>query len=178
MSSGHCSWAVLAALLTAAAAAPSAGQQQAPVFQPGATSSFMIFLRGTPIGIEQVAVSRTTEGWTLLSTGRLAQPFDVVARKVEVRYNADWKPIAFNLDTTVRGEFQRVITTIDGTTATSDITKGTQTNRKTDPVDPSSLLLPNVMYSPYEAVSALLRTTPDGATLPAYQIPFAAIRLR
>src|SRR5713226_7696591 len=111
MSLRHCSWAVLAALLTAAAAAPSAQQQPAPAFEPGTTSSFMIFLRGNPIGIEQMSVSRTTEGWTILSTGRLAQPFDVVARKLEVRYNADWKPIAFNIDTLVRGEFQRVITT-------------------------------------------------------------------
>ncbi len=137
----------------------------------------MIFLRGAPIGIEQMAVSRTTEGWSILSTGRLAQPFEVVARKVEVRYTADWKPIAFTVDSTVRGEFQRIITTVDGTTASSDITTGQQTTGKTDTVDPSSLLLPNVMYSPYEAVAAILRTAPDGATLAAYQIPLAPIQL-
>jgi uncharacterized protein len=168
---------VLAALLVAAAAAPSA-QQQALVFQPGTTSGFMIFLRGAPIGVEQMAVSRTPEGWSILSTGRLAPPFDVVARKVEVRYDADWKPIAFNIDTVVRGQFQRVITTIDGATANNDITTGTETTRKTDPVDPSALLLPNVMYSPYEAVAAVLRAAPDGSTLPAYQIPFGAIQIR
>jgi len=138
----------------------------------------MIFLRGNPIGVEQMAVSRTAEGWSILSTGRLAQPFDVVGRKVEVRYTADWKPIAYNIDTVVRGEFQRVITTVDGTTASSEITTGTQTTRKTDTVDPSAILLPNVMYGPYEAVSALLRTARDGSTLPAYQIPVAAIEFR
>ena len=168
---------MLAALLAAAAAAPSAGQQ-APVFQPGTTSGFMIFLRGTPIGVEQMAVSRTTEGWTILGTGRLTQPFDIVARKIEVRYNADWKPIAFNIDTTVRGEFQRVITTIDGATANNEITTGTTTTSKADPVDASALLLPNVMYSPYEAVAAALRTAPDGSTLAAYQIPLGAVQLR
>jgi len=153
-------------------------QQPPAVFQPGATSSFMIFLRGNPIGVEQMALSRTTEGWTILSTGRLAQPFDLVARKLEVRYTADWKPIAYNIDTTVRGEFQRVITTVEGTTASSEITTGTRTDRKTDTIDASALLLPNAMYSPYEAVAALLRTAPNGSTLPAYQIPIAAIELR
>src|SRR5437870_421006 len=177
MSSRHCSWAVLAALLAAAAPAPSAGQQ-APVFQPGTTSGFMIFLRGTPIGVEQMAVSRTTEGWTILATGRLTQPLDIVAREVEVRYSADWKPIAFNIDSTGRGEFQRVITTIDGATANNEITTGTTTTSKADPVDASVLLLPNVMYSPYEAVAAVLRTTPDGSTLAAYQIPLGAVQLR
>src|SRR5437588_5271509 len=108
--------------LGALSAATALAQQPPPAaFQPGTTSSFMIFLRGNPIGIEQMAVSRTTEGWSILSTGRLAQPFDLVARKVDVRYTEDWKPIAFTIDSTVRGEFQRVITTIDGTTATSEI---------------------------------------------------------
>ena len=82
----------------------------------------MIFLRGTAVGIEQAAVTRTPEGWQILSTGRLAQPFDLVARRLEVRYTADWKPVSFTIDTTVRGQFQRVITTVDGSTATSEIT--------------------------------------------------------
>jgi uncharacterized protein len=165
-------------LIAASAAAPAAQQQPAPAFQPGATSSFMIFLRGTPIGIEQIAVSRTTEGWSILSTGRLAQPFELLARKVEVRYTEDWKPIAFTIDSTVRGQFQRVITTIDGTTATSEITAGTTTTRKADTVDAAALLLPNAMYGPYEALSAILRTAATGATLAAYQIPIGAVQLR
>lgn len=152
--------------------------QQTPAFQPGTTSSFMIFLRGTPVGVEQMAVSRTTEGWSILSTGRMGAPFDVVARKVEVRYTADWKPIAFNIDTTVRGEFQRVITTVQGTTASTDITVGTQSTSRTDTIDPGSILLPNVMYSPYEALAAQLRTARDGASLPAYQIPIAPVQIR
>jgi len=152
--------------------------QQTPAFQAGTTSSFMIFLRGTPVGVEQMAVSRTTEGWSILSTGRMAAPFDVVARKVEVRYTADWKPIAFNNDTVVRGEFQRVITTVQATTATTDITVGTQSTSKTDTIDPASILLPNVMYGPYEALAAQLRTAASGSTLPAYQIPIAPVQIR
>jgi len=171
---------VAVATLATLTAVPAAAQQPLPpavVFQPGTTSSFMIFLRGNPIGIEQMSVSRTTEGWSILSTGRLAQPFDLVARKLEVRYTADWKPIAYNIDTTVRGTFQRVITTVEGTTASTEVTTGTETTRKTDTVDPSALLLPNAMYGPYEALAAVLKTAAAGTTLPAYQIPLAAIRL-
>lgn len=160
-----------------AATTPAAQQLPAPT-QPGATSSFMIFLRGTPIGVEQMSVSRTTEGWTILSTGRLGVPLDITARKLEVRYTADWKPISFNIDTIVRGEFQRVITTIDGTTATSDITQGTQTTRKADTINPSSVLLPNSLFSPYEALAAQLRTAAAGSTLPAYVLPLASVELR
>ena len=160
------------------AATTTAAQQLPAPTQPGATSSFMIFLRGTPIGVEQMSVSRTTEGWTILSTGRLGVPLDITARKLEVRYTADWKPISFNIDTVVRGEFQRVITTIDGTTATSDITQGTQTTRKADTVDPSAVLLPNSLFSPYEALAAQLRTAAAGATIPAYILPLASVELR
>ena len=137
----------------------------------------MIFLRGTLIGIEQMAVSRTPEGWSILSTGRLSQPFDVIVRKLEVRYTADWKPIAFNIDTTVQGRFQRIITTVDGTTASTDVTTGTETQRKDDTIDPASLLLPNALYSPYQALAAVLRTAPSGSQLAAYLIPIGSIRI-
>ncbi len=125
-----------------------------------------------------MSVSRTTEGWTILSTGRLGQPFDVVARKLEVRYTADWRPIAYSIDTTVRGQFQRVITTVEGTTAASDITTGTDTTHKTDTVDPASLLLPSALYSPYEALAAVLKTAAAGSTLHAYVSPLGSIEIR
>ena len=152
--------------------------QQQTEFQPGTTSSFMIFLRGNPVGIEQVALSRTPEGWSILSTGRLVQPLEVVARKLEVRYTGDWTPISFTIDMTTRGQFQRIITTVEGNTATSEITAGTETTRKADTIDPASLLLPNVFYSPYEALAARLRTAPSGTTLPAYQIPLGSLQIK
>ena len=168
---------MLGALLIGSAAA-RAQQQTEPALQPGTTSSFMIFLRGNIIGIEQIAVSRTPEGWSILSTGRLGLPFDLVARKLEVRYTADWKPIAYNIDTTVRGQFQRIITTVEGATATSEITTGTETTRKADVIDPSSVLLPNALYSPYEALAAQLRTATSGSTLPAYLIPVGSVQFK
>src|SRR5215472_969089 len=178
MSLRHCICASLAAAVVAAATPAPAQQQAEPAFQAGTTSSFMIFLRGVVVGIEQTAVSRVPEGWQILSTGRLAQPFDLIARRLEVRYTADWKPIAFSIDTTVRGQFQRIITTVDGSTATSDITTGTETTRKTDTINPSSVLLPNALYSPYEALAAVLRTAPSGSTLPAYLIPVGSTEIR
>src|SRR6185312_9908624 len=175
MSLRHFICTIVAAAAVIPAAPGLAQQPAAPAFQPGTTSGFMIFLRGNAIGVEQMAVSRTTEGWSILSTGRLAQPLDIVARKLEVRYTADWKPIAYTLDSVVRGEFQRVITTVTATTAASDITVGTQTTAKSDTIDPASLLLPNAMYGPYEALSAVLRTATAGSTIPAYQIPLGSV---
>src|SRR5690242_6924654 len=100
MSVRHCICAALALLV---GSAPMAAQPSAAV-EPGATASFMIFIRGTVIGAEQMTVIRAADGWTILSTGRMGPPFDVVAHKVEVRYTSDWKPLEFTLDSTVRGE--------------------------------------------------------------------------
>ena len=140
----------------------------------------MIFVRGTAIGAEQMTVMRSADGWTILSTGRIGPPFDVVGRKVEVRYTPDWKPLEFTLDSTVKGQFQKIFTSISGTSATSEVTTGTGTEptRKTDTIDASSILLPNAFYSPYEALAAQLRSAATGAVLPAYILPLGSVTLR
>src|SRR5262245_51616658 len=133
----HC---ICVAVALLAGSARTASAQLPPGVQAGATSSFMIFLRGTAIGTEQMTVMRTAEGWDILSTGRLGPPLDVVSRKLEVRYTPDWKPLEFTLDSTVRGELQKVFTAVSGTTATSEITVGTGTEatRKTDTIEPNA----------------------------------------
>jgi uncharacterized protein len=177
MSLRHCSCTAIALLVGCASTA--AGQLPAGV-QAGATASFMIFLRGTAIGVEQMTVMRTPEGWDILSTGRIGAPIDVVSRKLEVRYTGDWKPLEFSLDSTVRGEFQKVFTRVEGTTAASEITTGTGTEpvRKTDTIELNALLLPNSFYSPYEALAAQLKNAATGSTLPAYILSFGSVVLR
>ena len=82
MRSSHSIRAALAAL---AVAMPLVASAQPPPLPPplpdaGATS-FTIFLRGAPIGSEQIALSRTPTGWTIVSSGRIGAPIDVVARR-------------------------------------------------------------------------------------------------
>ncbi len=143
-----------------------------------ATSSFAIFLRGTQVGLERVSLTRTAEGWTILSTGRVTAPLDVTARRLEVRYSSDWKPLSFSLDSLVRGEFQKIYTLVNGTTASNEITRGTQTTKKADQIEPGALLLPGGFFSPYEALAAQLRTAAPGSTLAAYMLPDVSLTLR
>jgi pimeloyl-ACP methyl ester carboxylesterase len=172
----HCICAAVA--LLAGSARIDAGQLP-PGVQAGATSSFMIFLRGSAIGAEQMSVLRTADGWDILSTGRLAPPLDVVARKLEARYTSDWKPLELTLDSTVRGEFQKIFVGVSGTTASIEITTGTGTEpmRKTDAIDPGAILLPNAFYGPYEALTAQLKNAAVGSTLPAYIMPIGSVAL-
>src|SRR5262249_13936436 len=115
-------YSICVAVALLAGSARIAAGQLPPGVQAGATSSFMIFVRGTAIGTEQTTAIRTADGWDILSTGRLAPPLDVVARKLEARYTPDWKPLELTLDSTVRGEFQKIFAGVSGTTAAIEIT--------------------------------------------------------
>ena len=159
-----------------------ASAQQPPVPPPlpdaGATN-FTIFLRGAPIGSEQIAVSRTATGWTIASSGRLGAPIDVVARRLQVRYTQEWRPIEFTLDGTVRGQPQTLRTSVEGTTAKSQMNIAGQANEKSDTIDAAALLLlPNSFFGPYEALAARLRTATPGTEIPAYLVPQATMTIR
>ena len=127
---------------------------------------------------EQVAVTRTAEGWTILSTGRISAPVDITARRMEVRYTADWKPVEFTIDATVRNQPQTIRTTFDGTTAKNDITIAGVLTSKSDPIEAGAIVLPNALFAPYEALAARLRTAAPDQTFPVYILPQMSLSLR
>src|SRR5258706_14406211 len=182
MPSSHFIRTAIAAL---ALGAPSAAAAQlvpappAPLQEANATK-FTIFLRGTPLGSEQVSLARIADGWMISSTGRLAPPVDVVARRLQVRYTADWRPLEFTFDGTLRGQSQVIHTIVDGTTAKSDVTAAGQTTPKEDPIDPNTgLVLTNSFFGPYEAVAARLKSAAAGTEIPAYgEGPMLPFRIR
>ena len=178
MPSPHSIRAVLLALCAGIPLSTDAQQLPAPTAALQTTSNFAIFFRGVPVGSEQVAVTRGAGGWTILSSARLAAPFDVVARRVQVRYTPEWKPIELTIDATVRGQTQALHTAVDGTTATSDITIAGQSTQKPDTVDGDAVLLPNIFFGPYEAVAERLKTASAGSTIPVYAAPQFSFTLK
>src|SRR6185295_17589282 len=180
MRSSHSIRAACAALAVAVPLVSSAQPPPVPTpLQEAGATSFTIFLRGTPIGSEQVALSRTATGWTIVSAGRLGAPIDIVARRLQVRYTPEWRPLEFTLDGTVRGQPQTVHTVVDGTSAKSDVVVAGQTSQKTDTIDPNALLLlPNSFFGPYEALAARLKTATPGSEIPAYLLPQIPIMVR
>jgi pimeloyl-ACP methyl ester carboxylesterase len=180
MPSLHSIRATLAALAVAMPLGASAQQPPAaPPLQEAGAANFTIFFRGAPVGTEQVAVIRGADGWSIVSSGRLGAPIDAVARRVQARYTAEWRPIEFTLDGTVRGQSQIVKTSIDGTTAKTDAVVAGQSSQKTDTIDPSALLLlPTGFFGPYEAVAARLKTAEAGSEIPVYLVPQASATIR
>jgi pimeloyl-ACP methyl ester carboxylesterase len=178
MLSLHSIWATLAAAVLTVPASAAAQVVMPQPLPDTVGTTFSIFLRGAPMGAEQIAVYRVASGWTIVSSGRLAAPLDAVARRLQVRYTADWKPIEFTLDGLVRGQTQAIRTVVDGTSAKSDVTAAGQTTQKTDTIDPNALLLlPTNFFGPYEAVAARLKTAPAGSEIPVYIVPQGSITI-
>jgi alpha-beta hydrolase superfamily lysophospholipase len=165
-----------AAALATLAPAWTGAQPQAP---ERATSHLTIFVRNVPVGNEQVTVSRTADGWTISSSGRMGPPLDAVARVVEARYTADWVARELRFDGTVRGSTQSIRTVVGNGSATTDLDVAGQKTQKTDPLDPGAvLLLPNSFFGPYEAVAAKLRNASAGTEIPVFGAPSIKFTIR
>lgn len=164
------------------AALPIAASAQPPIPPPALESggtAYTIFFRGQPLGTEQIVVTRSASGWTIISSGRMAAPLDVVARRIEVRYTADWHPVELGFDGVVRGQSQTIHTIVDGTAANSDITVAGQTTHKSDTIAADALLvLPNSFFGPYDALAARLRTAAAGTSVPMYSVPQGSFEIR
>jgi pimeloyl-ACP methyl ester carboxylesterase len=156
--------ALLLAVLGSLAASPFAAAQQVS----SSPSSFIVFLRAERIGNEEIVVTRTAEGWTIGSAGRIGPPIDLEARQVIVRYTADWKPIELRIDASVRGQLVKVQTSVSGQSATTTVTQGDATNTRTDPIPEDAILMPNPFFGPYEALAQRLRTAALGTFLQGY----------
>ena len=136
------------------------------------SATLTTFVHGRPIGSEQVTITRTPEGWTIVSTGRMSPPIDATVRRIEVRYTADWRPRAFMLDGAARGVTQSIRTVIDGNQAKSNIDTGGQKNERTDTIDPNAVVvLPTTFFAPFEAIAARLPNAAPGTTIPAFGVP-------
>jgi pimeloyl-ACP methyl ester carboxylesterase len=159
----NCTWAILLLLATGA-------QAQEATSPP--SRGYTIFLRGTPIGREDVTVRADAAGVSIVSQGRMSVPSSVTTRRAEAKYAPDWTPQGFALDATVNGGDVTATSTFAGNTVR---TNGTQTggpySREHQILAQSVLLLPSSFFGAFEAVSRRLVGAPAGTELRAYVVP-------
>ena len=136
-----------------------------------AQESFSVYIRGVAAGAEQIGVARTAEGWTISGSGRLAASVDLVTRRLQIRYDAEWKPIDLTIDATMRAQPLSLRTTVSGTTATSHIVNGGQVADKLDQVAADAVLLPASpapFWAPFAALAQRTKDAAAGAIVHAY----------
>ncbi len=144
--------------------APAAGGQE-----PSPTSrGYTVFVGGTVVGREEVTVQVTADGITITGTGRLSGSLDIVMRRAEVRYRSDWTPEVFEFEATVNGGDTVLRTTFDGETAVTRGVDGGQQIEQTNVIPAQALILPNVFFGAYEALTRRLVSAVVGQDFPAY----------
>jgi uncharacterized protein len=152
------------------------GASQRPTAGTVPASNFTIFIRAVRAGSEQISLERTAEGWTISSSGQMGPPVELVAKQVEVRYTADWKPLGLKIDGTLRGHLLKIQTDVEGETAHSTFTQGGESGERTDTIGADAVLLPSPFFGPFEALSQRLKSAEAGSTIAAYILQ-TAIRI-
>jgi pimeloyl-ACP methyl ester carboxylesterase len=150
----------------------------AGVAQEPESRGYTVFLRGTPLGREDITVSTDHGGLVISGTGRLSPPVDIVTRRAEVRYTADWAPVSMVFEGTVQLRDQRVNITFAGEDARVETSINGQAGSKVDKVAARTLVLPSGFFGFFEAVARRLATVTPPAELRAYVAPQIEIPLR
>src|SRR6185436_6769757 len=95
----HCTWTLMLLL-----ALPATAQQP----QPAATGTqnavgYTVFLRGMPVGHQDLSVRGDAQGLTISGQGQIANPIDILTRRVEIRYRPDLSPESLVIDSRIGG---------------------------------------------------------------------------
>jgi pimeloyl-ACP methyl ester carboxylesterase len=158
-----------------------AARQDSPTAQaarlPDATN-FTVFLRGTPVGREEVSVLTDARGTTIISQGRVAGPVNSVIQRVELRYGPDWSPESFVLEGTANGGPVSIETSFrDGSAVTTGESGGNDIS-VTHTVPAGVLVLPNGVFGAYQAITHRFADAPAGTEFQVYVVPTLEIRAR
>ena len=157
-----------ALLLTAPALA---GAQQ----QPAGPTGYTTFVRGTPIGREDVTVRADASGLTVTSEGRLGAPANLTIRRAEFRYGPNDTAQQFVLDGVVDGGDITIRTTVAGGNATTERTKS---NPVTQAVSAQAILHANGIVGSWVALAQRLGFTAPGSDIRVYVVPQNEIAVR
>ena len=166
MSVRYCIWTLLVLC-----AVPAAAQQ--PEAAP-LTTGYTVFLRGTPVGREDVTVMQDANGITLTAKGRLSAPINLITRKVEIRYRPDWTPEFLTVEASINGGETTLRTSFLDQTALSEGVIGGQKISHTDFVSKQFFVLPDIFFGSYEAIARRLTRAEPTVEHRAYLAPRAA----
>src|SRR5688572_23883919 len=156
-------------------AAPAEAQQAPATAKP---TGYTIFLRGTPVGREEVTVQEDSTGTTFTVQGRLGAPLNAVTRRAEMKYAPDGTPQRFLLDGTANGIDVSVRTSFANGTAQTEGSQGTAKIATSHPFSPQTVVLPNGVFALYAALADRLSQVTAGAELRAYILPQTEIGIR
>lgn len=146
----YCTCALIATL-----AAVSLGAQQPPT-PTTVTRAYTVFLRGTPVGREDLTVRSDANGLTVTSQSSLGAPLNIVMRKGEVVYRPDLTPASLTLDATINTKDVSLRTTFANGSAVSEGNDAGTPFRNTMPIQPRTFVMPDIFFGAIEGLGRQL----------------------
>ena len=168
--------ALLTVGLTVGATAHAVAQPTGPAT---GSATFRVFLQGASIGTAEVSLDRTDAGWRIRGTSRLGPPLDVNVNRIEVHYDAAWLPRGVRLELSTRTESVVVQGAFEaGEAARIEVVRNGESVSSGSQVSPDAVILPNLVFSAYEALAVRLSDATPGTELMVYILPQGEIPLR
>ena len=164
--------ACFALLAVSIAAAPAAAQQPGP-------ATFRVLERSTPVGWVSSTLTRDHDGWRLQGTSDLPG-LNLAVKQFDVQYDADWRPRFMTLQMTTPDDDAIVHVAFGlsaGRTRTDIVRKGEALYGE-NRLSIDTIVLPDMVFSAYEALAARLASASPGATLRAFIVPRTEISVR
>lgn len=137
-----------------------------------------MFLRGTPIGREEVSVEKNSGGLTITSQGRLLAPLNVVIKKAEFKYRPDGSPELFTLEGSANNADVALRTSFTDNTAVTEGTRGGKPLKVSQSISPQAIVMPNGVFSAYAALAQRLAGSTGPVALRAYVLPELMVGVR
>src|SRR5882672_72516 len=173
----HCTWTLVLFLALPAASVFAQGTTAQPTAAPAAVG-YTIFLRGVPIGHQEVTVRSDAQGLVISGQGQIAEPIDVITRRAELKYRPDQTAESLTVEARVGGVDINLQTTFENGTAVSRGMQGTSPIATTDMVSPQSVLLPNVFFGSHAVLARRLAGAAPGTEFRAFLGPGAQVAFR
>src|SRR5436309_12139803 len=153
----HCTWALLLLLVL-----PAAAQQPQPAAAPPNAIGYTVFLRGTPLGHQDITIRATPDGLVVTGQGQIAYPIDLTTRSAEIRYRGDQTPEALTVDAVAGANTIKLTTTFANGMAVSKATQGVNEIASTDAVAPQTIILPSVFFGAHAVLARRLAGVAPG----------------
>ena len=158
-------------------AIPAAAQQSQPAPAAPASVGYTVFVRGTPMGHQDVTVRSDAQGLVISGQGQIAAPINIITRRAELRYRPDLTAQSLALQARVGDVEVTLNTTFENGSAVSTGMQGTTPIASTDMVSPQSVLLPNVFFGAHAVLARRLAGAAPGAAFRAFAGPGAGAQI-
>lgn len=131
-------------------------------------TQFTVFLRGTPVGTEETAVARSGDGLVITGSSQLGPPLEVIVRRAEIKYDTSGRPLSCFIEGSIRQRQLVVSATVEGQTATTDVTEGTARARHVHEIPANAVVLGSIYFGGHEVLAQRLLGRNPGDEVPIY----------